>query len=81
MNIDRHVGDHSSEVRDWVTFCLDKLEAARDFRRGLSWGTEIVPGLTLEELIGAVVAAEQHLDAADAIAEIFDDEDDEDDEP
>jgi hypothetical protein len=44
-----------------ITFCLDQLESAEKFNDKINWGTNIVERLTIEEIIGALVAAEQRL--------------------
>jgi hypothetical protein len=66
MDIDRErsQGDTASER---IAFCLNQLEKAKSFNKGISWNTEIVPRLTIEEVIGALVSAEQELklDAVD----------------
>jgi len=46
-------------VKERITFCLNQLEKVSDFRKGIDWNTEVVPCLTIEELIGALVSAEQ----------------------
>lgn len=62
MDIDRHVdqgGLHEAIKR--VKFCLDQLEKAKDFSKGLDWDSEICHRLTVEEIIGALVVAGQVL--------------------
>jgi hypothetical protein len=44
-----------------VSFCLDQLEKASDFKHKLDWDVDIVSRLTLEEVIGALISAEQAL--------------------
>ena len=44
-----------------ITFCLNQLEKARDFNHGMTIHTEIVDDLCIEEIIGALVAAEATL--------------------
>jgi hypothetical protein len=61
MNIDRRQHGHAYYARSRVTYCLDQLEKAEGFCKGLAWETRVVPFLVLEEIIGALVAAEQHL--------------------
>ena len=61
MDIGRKV-PHRGEGRKWVKFCLDRLERAKKFQGKNAWGTSIVSGLSLEEVIGALVAAEQDLE-------------------
>ena len=63
MDINREVEQGDSEdAVDRVTFCLDKLEQADDFANSISWGAEVVPGLMIEELVGALVGAEQEME-------------------
>jgi hypothetical protein len=44
-----------------VKFCLDQLERY-GFKKDVEWETEIARHLTVEECIGALVAAEQNLE-------------------
>ena len=44
-----------------VKECLDSLEGSEDFNEGIHWDIELVPGLTLEKMIRALVSAEQEL--------------------
>lgn len=62
MDINREVeqGDFEDTI-DKVTFCLDKLEQADDFANAINWETEVVQGLMIEELVGALVSAEQEI--------------------
>ncbi len=46
-----------------VSFCLDQLEKGR-FLRDLTWTAEVAPRLSLEEMVGALVHAEDALTAA-----------------
>ena len=60
MHIDRAVfqgGDDEALKR--VDFCLDQLERADRFKNKLDWGSDIVTHCTLEEIIGALIGAEQ----------------------
>lgn len=62
MDIDR--GKHQGgigEALKRVSFCLDQLEKASAFKKGIDWQSEIATRLTVEELIGALIAAEQEL--------------------
>ena len=43
-----------------VAFCLDQIEK-RGFKKGIHWGSELAHHLTVEEVVGALVAAEQSL--------------------
>lgn len=62
MEIDREKeqGDFE-DAKERVTFCLDKLEGADCFKGRIDMDTEIVPGLMLEEIIGALVSSEQEM--------------------
>ncbi len=60
MDIDRKVPQGISSAIERVKFCLDKLEE-QGFIKGISWETQITERLTLEEMIGALVSAEQEL--------------------
>ena len=44
-----------------VKECLDLLEMPEDFNEGVHWDIELVPGLTVEKVIRALVSAEQEL--------------------
>jgi len=44
-----------------INYCLDTLEKAKKFNDKLDFSTNIVPNLTLEELIGALVFTEEQL--------------------
>lgn len=59
--MDLQLATHTSDpdvARERLAFCLRHLAAADTFSPGVDWDTEVVRGLTLEELIGVVVAAE-----------------------
>ena len=62
MDIDREVeqGD-IEEVTERVTYCLDQLEKADDFINRIDWDTEVVPDLMIEEIVGALISAEQEI--------------------
>ena len=61
MDIARHsLGSDAGEALRKVSFCLDQLENGQ-FLRDLKWTDEIAPRLTLEELVGALVNAEDAL--------------------
>jgi hypothetical protein len=66
MNIDRkeYQGD---TARERLAFCLSQLEKADKFSKDMSWNTDIVQRLTIEEIIGALVSAEQFMDNQDII--------------
>ena len=62
MNIDREVEQGGTEVtKARIVFCLEQLEKASHFSKGVDWDTEICARLTVEELIGALVSAGQTL--------------------
>ena len=44
-----------------LNFCLNHLEKSEYFKKGIHWNTSITERLTLEEMIGALVNAEQIL--------------------
>jgi len=58
MDINRHV-DYGDVAAERVRECLDKLEAAKSFRKGIDIGTPVVVHLTIQDLIMALVSAEQ----------------------
>jgi hypothetical protein len=61
MDVDRKVYQGGKKIAiQRVKFCLDRLEAA-NFNTGFGWEIDIVKRLTLEEMIGALVSAEQEL--------------------
>jgi hypothetical protein len=63
MDIDREVNQGDIEVAlKRVSFCLDHFEKG-GFKDGVDWGTTVTGDdrLTLEEIIGALVSAEQIL--------------------
>ncbi|HDQ06594.1 MAG TPA: hypothetical protein ENN36_07730 [Candidatus Bathyarchaeota archaeon] len=60
MDIDRNMPQSCTSAIERVKFCLDKLEE-QGFRKGISWETQITERLTLEEMIRALVSAEQEL--------------------
>lgn len=66
VDIQRGEGDVSfSCAIDRVQFCLNQLEKYA-FKKGVDFSTEITRNLTVEEVIGALVATEQFLiDVAD----------------
>jgi len=41
--------------------CLDLLEESEDFNDGMNWNVEVVPGLSVEMMIHALVSAEQEM--------------------
>lgn len=57
MNVDRGVPQEGNALEK-IQFCLNQLEKAKNFRKGIGWETEVVRRLTIEELIGALVHAE-----------------------
>lgn len=62
MDINRDVDQGDlAEAKKRVKFCLDQLEKAERFSKKIDWYTEIVHHLTVEEMVGALVSAEQEL--------------------
>jgi len=62
MHIDREKSQGNiKEAIKRVSFCLDKLEGAQDFDGRINLDTDVVSGLTVEEIIGALISAEQEL--------------------
>ncbi|PIN72881.1 hypothetical protein COV21_00800 [Candidatus Woesearchaeota archaeon CG10_big_fil_rev_8_21_14_0_10_45_5] len=59
MEIDRNEPQPTASAQQRIKFCLDQLEKAKNFRKGIDWSTEVVKHLTIEEMIGALVSAEQ----------------------
>jgi hypothetical protein len=60
MEFDRNKSQGGAdEARKRLKFCLDQLEKAPAFRLGLNLETVLFGKCTLEELIGALVSAEQ----------------------
>jgi len=59
MDIDRHEYQPYGSAKERVKFCLDRLEKAKDFSEGISWETNVVHRLTVEEIIGALVSVGQ----------------------
>ena len=49
-------GGQKDKAAEWLEFCVRKLREAKHLSRGMSWGREIVPGCTVEELMGAILA-------------------------
>ena len=60
MNIDRHEIQPCGSAIKRVKFCLDQLEKY-EFLKEFDFETCITKRLTLEEMIGALVSAEQKL--------------------
>lgn len=58
MNIGRGKHHLERKAAKYVTYSLDSLEAADGFADGIEWDAEVVDGLTVEEIIGALCAAE-----------------------
>lgn len=62
MEIYREDPKGGSEVAiNRVKDCLDLLEKSEDFNEGVHWDIEIVPHLTVERLIRALISAEQEI--------------------
>jgi len=59
LDIDREVNQGDiCEAKKRVKFCLDQLEK-HGFSPIIDWNTEIAPHLSVEEIVGALVSAEQ----------------------
>ena len=56
----------------WVTFCLDQLEKTETFSKGIGYDTVICNNLSLEEVIGALVAAELYIKGVEEFDRIED---------
>jgi hypothetical protein len=50
------------EAKHRISFCLDQFEKAEKFRGNLDWNSDIVQSCTIEEMLGALVSAEQVID-------------------
>jgi hypothetical protein len=61
MKIDRHKRQEQHSALERISFCLDQIEKAPGFVRKIDWSSEIVKRCTVEEIIGALVSAEQEL--------------------
>jgi predicted LPLAT superfamily acyltransferase len=55
-DIDRHVIQGTEQALDRVSFCLDEIE-----KYGVDFDTYINKRLTMEEIVGALVSAEQYI--------------------
>lgn len=53
------------DARGKIGYCLDKLENSKRFCFYFSWDSCVVPSLTLEEVIGTLIAAEQEFTLID----------------
>lgn len=62
MDIDRYDLRNKREGLHRIKFCLDQLEKAEGFLKGIDWSTKIVSHLTIEEIVGALVSAGQDLE-------------------
>jgi hypothetical protein len=62
MEINRNVDQGGKEIaKQRISFCLDQLEKY-GFKNGVEFNTNIAYHLTVEEIVGALVAAEQALE-------------------
>ena len=59
FDINRQVSQ-GDDARQRVAFCLDQIEK-QGFKKGIHWGSELAHHLTVEEVVGALVATEQSL--------------------
>ena len=63
MDFNRNVDQGGLSVaKQRVSFCLSQIEKAGGFSKGIKMETELVPKCTVEEIVGALVAAEQQLE-------------------
>lgn len=62
MRIDRdkYQGGHNVALFR-LDYCLTQLENATKFSNNLDWDNDIVMNCTIEEIIGALVCAEQNV--------------------
>ena len=58
MDIARNIA--VPDALEKVQFCLKQLEKG-EFVKGIDWQSDIVPHCTIEEIIGALVAAEHEM--------------------
>ncbi len=49
----------AGRAEEYLGFCVRKLREAEYLSPGIRWATEIVPGCTVEELMGAVLAGQE----------------------
>jgi hypothetical protein len=62
MEINRNVDQGGKKIaKQRISFCLDQLEK-HGFKNGVELNTNIAHHLTVEEIVGALVAAEQALE-------------------
>lgn len=61
MDINRSHQSSRRETLRRLEYVLDTLEGSDGFSEDLGWKTEVTDGVTLEELIGAAVDAEDHI--------------------
>ena len=47
----------AKNAEEWLEHCIKFLNEAKEFEKGIDWDTLIVPCVTLEEIIGALIAA------------------------
>ena len=61
------------EAKNRITYCLDELET-EGFQKGISWNTCISKCLDIEEMLGALVAAEQAINNLESLLKQEDEE-------
>ena len=68
LNIERKRGRYRNGLPAdaKLAFCIQQLENADAFADDLRWDDEIVPGLTIEELVGTLLHAHDELERAEA---------------
>jgi len=71
----KHLGrdkDHRNFTgEDRIQYALDQLEEG--FAKDIEWHTELAPNLTLEEVIGALITAEQKVERLENLVKESDD--------
>lgn len=64
MNLDRGAARNAGTASHRIAHCLDALEDADGFAEGVDWDTRVARAVTVEELVGAIVAAELELEVS-----------------
>jgi hypothetical protein len=56
-------GDYRSgkSAREKLAFCIEQLTKG-DFKKGIDWDTEVVPHLSIEEIVGAILQARYEIE-------------------
>lgn len=53
---------NGKSAQEKLQFCIDQLKKADGFKEGIEWTTEIVPRLTVEEMVGAILHAREEVE-------------------